>query len=44
MEMIIMKSFNFKVSDKLRVVQIQAILLLNSMSEKVGSDIERLWI
>ena len=28
---------------KLRVVQTQAILFLKSMSERVGSDIERLW-
>ena len=29
--------------NNLRVVQIQAILFLKSMSEKVGSDKERLW-
>ena len=28
----------------LRVVQTQAILLLKSMSERVGSDMKRLWI
>ena len=31
-------------NSELRVVQIQAILFLKSVSEKVGSDIERLWI
>ena len=29
---------------ELRVVQTQAILFLKSMSERVGSDLERLWI
>ena len=33
-------NFNPKI---LRVVRIQTILLLKSMSERVGSDIQRLW-
>ena len=35
--------FNSKFSE-LRVVQTQAISFLKSLSERVGSDIERLWI
>ena len=34
---------NWSLSEILRVVQTKAILLLKSMSERGGSDIERLW-
>ena len=36
--------YSIRLETLLRVVQTQAILSLKSMSEKVGSDIERLWI